>query len=325
MIVSPEFDQSIPNASTTARLGWCHGFEELGIPFYITSITELDKCLPLLHQPVCWLTEADYRYLTTKNMRVLKRFPHIVWVNSWFSKEERYYKLNAIPRLSSPGWVRKRVLESEPSFVFTISPVRSFEFYDQWTNQGLQLYSLPLAWDNTTYPDNPSIDPEFMNVEIAFVGGYWKYKAKQLDRYLKPYAARLTVFGYSRWPYGNYGGLLSILREGSLYRQAKVSPVINEPHVAMMGIDQNERVFKVLGSGGFAVTDVVEGYREWFSEDELIVPKDINQFHDMINLAIDNPEFSSGYRKRGQKAVLERHKYSHRARRVLEILNLKLE
>ncbi|GAB4476893.1 MAG: hypothetical protein Kow0088_15150 [Anaerolineales bacterium] len=187
---------------------------------------------------------------------------------------------------------------------------------------GVILVSLPLAWDKRTYPKNPTYYTEFDNVDIAFVGGYWIYKGQQLDRYLKPYARNLTVYGYTKWPYGNYGGILPVEREGSLYSQAKICPVINEPHVELMGIDQNERVFKVLGSGGFAITDPVPGYREWFSEYELLVPKDENQFHELVHLAWRDRDFNYQYRKNGQRAVIERHSYMHRAVETLHRLGI---
>ncbi|MEM4204985.1 MAG: glycosyltransferase [Candidatus Methanomethylicaceae archaeon] len=325
MIVSPEFDQRIPNASVMARLGWCHGFEKIGIPYRIVSMLELYKVLPMLPCPICWLAESDYRYLTEKNLKILQKNLHIVWVNPWFYGERDYYKYHGFPNLASRKWVRQMVLDSGPSLVFTISPTASFEFYEQWIKKGLRLFSLPLAWDETVYPENPAYDPEYSHVSLAFVGGYWKYKARQLDRYLAPYANDLTVFGYSIWPYGKYGGLLPVSKEASLYRQAKVSPVINEPHVETMGIDLNERVFKVLGSGGFAVTDVVPGYREWFSEGELPVPQNEDEFHEIVHFARENVEFNHRYREAGHKAVVERHRYSHRASEVLNILNIQVD
>jgi hypothetical protein len=322
MIVSPEFDQRIPNAAVMARLGWCHGFQEMGFSYRIVSIFDLAKTLPTLQRPICWLSEADYRYLTRRNLTILKQYRHFVWINAWFRSEEKFYQEHNLPNLASLHWVRKRVLSSEPSFVFTISPYQGIEFYEQWEKQGVKLLSLPLAWDSLVYPENPPYVPEFEMIRIAFVGGYWKYKAKQLDRYLAPYSNILTVYGYSRWPYGQYGGLLPISREGSLYRQARVSPVINEPHVEVMGIDQNERVFKVLGSGGFAVTDAVPGYREWFSDEELLVPKNEKEFHEIIRVAFEDLDFNLRYRKAGQRAVKERHLYQHRAAQVLRTLNL---
>lgn len=322
MIVSPEFDQRVPNASRMARLGWCNGFNKIGIPYRIVSILDLYQHLPSFHQPICWITESDYRYLTSKNLKILKKTTHIVWVNPWFQGEKKFYMENQFADLSSPEWIRQRVLNSQPSFVFTTSPSSSFEFYEGWMKHGVRLFSFPLAWDEIAYPENPVYDPEFENIALAFVGGYWKYKARQLDRYLSKYENNLTVFGYTEWPYGKYGGLLPIEREASLYRQAKVSPVINEPHVEVMNVDQNERVFKVLGSGGFAVTDAVPSYREWFSEDELPIPKNEAEFHEIVHLALEDSDFNFRFRKAGHRAVIERHRYSCRAEEVLKALNI---
>jgi spore maturation protein CgeB len=172
------------------------------------------------------------------------------------------------------------------------------------------------------YNEQAPFCPEFDDVQLTFVGGYWPYKARQFDRYLKPYADRLTVFGYSSWPYGNYGGQLPELKEPSLYLQARLSPTINEPHVEVMGVDLNERVFKVLGSGGMTITDVTPAYREWFSQDELLIPESISDYHDMVRMALDDEDFNRQYRLAGHRAIRERHTYAHRARTVLELLGL---
>jgi spore maturation protein CgeB len=160
---------------------------------------------------------------------------------------------------------------------------------------------------------------------MAFVGGYWGYKAMQFDRYLKPYADQLKVFGYSTWPYAGYGGQLPVSKEPSLYRQARLSPTINEPHVEMMGVDQNERVFKVLGSGGMTITDATTTYREWFTRDELLVPENISEYHDMVRLALNDDGFNHRQRESGRRAIQERHTYAHRAREVLKYLNITVD
>lgn len=320
MLVSPEFDSQRPNALMTARLGWCHGFEELGIPYRIISIFDLDKKLPTLPRPFCWITESDYLYLTPQNILTLRNYPHFVWINVWFKNDKKYLNTYNISNISGSYGVKRKVISSEPTFVFTISPEDRFYFYEEWLKKGLMLSSVPLAWDKQVYPEFPEPDKDFESVKIAFVGGYWSYKAQQLDRYLKPYGNQLTVFGYTSWPYGLYGGLLPRSREASLYRYARVSPTINEPHVERMGIDYNERVFKVLGSGGFTITDAVPGYRQWFAEEELLVPRSVEEFHELVQLALMDDDFNQRYRVCGQRAVKERHQYSHRAMKALKIL-----
>jgi len=321
VICGPDFNQTIPNAGTTCRMGWCHGFEQLGIPYLLMSVFDIAKRLPELPDPICWISGSDYLYLNRSNLESLKKYKHIVWVNTWFDDQVDFYRRNRFRNNSFSDRINKKILSSEPTFVFTISPKCSFEYYHQWIQHGANLVSLPLACDSTSYRNDAPFCPEFAEVEMAFVGGYWRYKTRQFDRYLKPYQDRLKVYGYSVWPYAGYGGRLSESKEPSLYCQARLSPTINEPHVELMGIDLNERVFKVLGSGGITITDVTPAYREWFAENELLVPTSLGDFHDMVRQVLSDENLNLRYRQQGYQAVISRHTYAHRAKVALSILN----
>jgi len=320
--VGPTFNQTIPNAGTTCRLGWCRGFEQLGIPYVLVSIADLAQRLPELPHPIVWISGADYQFLAPANLAALKRHRHVVWVSTWFEGEANFYQRHNFPNHSWSESLNRKILSSEPSLVFTISPESSFKYYQEWIRHGVRLVSLPLACDTVLYRSDTPFCSEFENVEMAFVGGYWPYKARQFDRYLKSYADQLKVYGYSPWPYAGYGGRLAEIKEPSLYHQAKLSPTINEPHVEQMGIDLNERVFKVLGSGGMTITDVTPAYREWFTPDELLVPGSLTEYHDLVRQALEDDDFNQHYRQIGYEAVQARHTYIHRARTLLEHLDI---
>lgn len=324
LIYGPYFDQTIPNAAKTCRTGWCNGFEQIGVPYILVSIFDVARCLKEIPNPICWIASSDYIYLDRANLKVLKKYTHIVWVNTWFKHEKEFYEQNNFSNNLLPEKINKIILLSEPAFVYTISPESSFEYYSLWIQHGIQLVSLPLACDASLYFTDTSDShcAEFEGVEIAFVGGYWPYKARQFDLYLRPHQDRLKVFGYSAWPYSGYGGRLPEHKESSLYLKAKLSPIINEPHVEMMGIDINERVFKVLGSGGMAITDVTPAYRQFFNEKELLVPNSVDEFHDFVWQILNDEGFSRSYRRRGFQAVMNRHTYAHRALTVLNHLGL---
>jgi hypothetical protein len=313
------FDQSVPNAATMCRMGWCHGFEALGIPYLLANAYDLERVLAEVPNPICWITESDYHYLDASGLQALSRQPHAVLVDTWFDGETAYYRSSGFPNVSSPDWHRARLLSTEPRFLFTISPASRLDYYYGWSRTGMSVNSIPLACDLALYGD-PILSGQFVDVEMGFVGGFWPYKARQFDVYLKPHARRMTVFGYSAWPYGQYGGQLSLEHEPELYAQAKVSPVINEPHVCAMGVDINERVFKVLGAGGLAITDACAGYRDWFSADELLVPESPDEFHELIAAALREDPALSGLRERGRQAVLARHTYRHRAESFLDLM-----
>jgi hypothetical protein len=322
VVCGPGFDQAIPTAGTTCRLGWCSAFEELGIPYVLLSVKDVARRLPEIPSPICWISGADYPHLDASGLAVLRRFPHFVWVDTWFEGEEAFRAKHELPRNTLTDAVRSKIVSSAPAFLFTISPERSFEFYRGWTNAGARLVSLPLACDSHRYQPDPPFRADFASIDLAFVGGYWPYKARQFDRYLRPIQERLTVFGYSSWPYAGYGGLLPMEQETSLYKQARISPSINEPHVELMGVDLNERVFKVLGSGGVSVTDAVAAYRDWFTEDELLVPRSVAEFHQFVELLENEPDVRQDFALRGARAIQDRHTYVHRARSVLAALNV---
>jgi hypothetical protein len=310
----------VPTAGTVCRLGWCAALEQLGIPYLLVSARDVSRTLPGLPNPFCWIAGSDYAYLSEAGLAALRRTRHMVWVDTWFKDEMQFRARHDLPPNTLPDEVRERVVSSEPAFVFTISPQASFEYYDLWSERGLNLVSLPLACDATRYPSEPPHVARFDGVEMAFVGGYWPYKARQFDRYLKPYQDRLTVYGWSRWPYAGFGGPLPSHEEASLYHQACLSPTVNEPHVEFMGVDLNERVFKVLGSGGLTVTDAVPAYAEWFSPDELLISRSPDEFHETVRMILSDTSAFDEIRRRGQRAVLERHTYVHRAELALRLL-----
>ena len=183
--------------------------------------------------------------------------------------------------------------------------------------------SLPLACDTTRY--NKSITPNscFAEVELAFVGGYWPSKGVQLDAYLRQLESKLTVYGYNEWPYANYGGQIAATEEPVLYASASICPVINEPTVSHLHGQINERVFKVLGSGGFPIVDNVPQYRALFNLDELVIAESPEDFRHKVEYFIDWPDERKNYMLAGRKAVFSRHTYGHRAKNFLDALNIK--
>lgn len=321
-VVSPLFNQNVPHASTLLRVGLCHGFEQIGVPFVILGTHELAQRLPELPNPICALHNTDYLYMNRANRNALRRTRHFVALDYWFKNDEETFRREGMDYQSFARQTHRAVVQNEPAFTYTISPASSFAYYEEWTQLGLRLESLPLACDPTIYRPNTPNYPQFDGVKMAFVGGYWPYKAKQFDRYLRPYEEELTIYGRQRWPYAGYGGPLPQDQEPALYRQARLSPTINEPHCERMNLDLNERVFKVLGSGGCSVTDAIPGYREWFREDELAVPTSLAEYHELVHALLTDDALNLRYRERGYQAIVKRHTYAHRAATILEWLGL---
>ena len=321
MVVREGFNINISNANSTIRLGFCHGFAQIGVRYQLVSVFDVARTLPRLRKPFVFLSCYDYLDMSKATRKVLRNYPHFVWGNPDFEVMERAYAKYNFSYTGIPEKVYSRVLDSEPKFVMAPVPLSALGFYSDWQKRGLRLKSVPLACDTTCYYPEPE-NHQYSDVKMAFVGGYWPKKAIQFDKYLRPYEDILTVFGYSHWPYKGYRGELSDDKERVLYQNARVSPAIGEPHAEVMG-DIVERAFKVMGSGGLAVTDVVPFYHELFEPDELMMPSNIDEYHDRIRQVLADDELNHRYRQKGYEAIMKRHTYAHRATQILAELGMR--
>lgn len=320
IITNPGFDLNALCAASPIRLGYCRGFAQLGIPTDLVRASEVERVLPALDNPFAFLSIWEYMDMTDAGRETLRDHPHFVWINLDDEALQAIYEPHGITRPKCDERAIEYVLESQPSFVWTDMPPSGLQYCSFWQKSGLRLVSLPVACDvERYYPEPASL--KYCGAKMAYVGGYWPAKAIQFDKYLRPYEDVLTVFGYNAWPYRGYRGALPIDDERVLYQNARVCPAIGTPGVAIGQI--NERIFKILGSGGLAVTDVAPAYHELFAEDELLMPRNKGEYHAMIQRALAG-EYQ-GYRARGRQAVLERHTYAHRAETVLGYLNINKE
>lgn len=322
MVVRQGFDSAKSNANSTIRLGYCRAFARLGIRYRLVSSFDLGDVLTELRNPFVFLSVYDYFDFGAATRRSLRRYPHFVWVNPDVDILQKAYTPYGTVADETPNSIYKIVGDSCPAFVWSPVPPSALNAYSRWVETGIPLRSLPLACDTERYfPVHGA--KEHSDVKIAFVGGYWPNKAIHFDQYLRPYEDLLTVFGYSKWPYKNYRGLLPDDQEKILYQNAILCPAISEPHAVTTG-DIVERVYKVLGSGGLAITDCVPFYRELFRADELLVPSSISEYHSMVRQALGDSSFRQQYRRNGLSAVLERHTYIHRARNIADWLQIPL-
>jgi hypothetical protein len=322
-VVGPSFNQDVPTAMMTFRMGYANAFESMGIPYVFVDQQDLHQILPELPKPFCMINGADYLVMQQRNIKALSRCLHSVWVDPWFRKSEQFF---AESGLNSRMWSwtyehKKKIISSKPTFVHTATVPTGLNFFEEWQRHGLRVISLPLACDTNLYQHEGHYEPLFEGIKLAFVGGYWESKGKQIDRYLRPFEDELIVFGYSTWPYRGYRGMLPRESEAALYRQAKLSPVINEPSVSVLKGQINERIYKVLGSGGVPLVDAVASYRELFSAEELPIPRDVDEFIQMARTILKCGHYPEWCRL-ARNAVMARHTYQNRARTVLKELSL---
>lgn len=198
--------------------------------------------------------------------------------------------------------------------------------HNRFSNIGIRAESLMMCADTIEYGD-AQYDPMF-DCDIGFVGGYWPYKGLVIDKYLMPLLYpvgkyKVKIFGNQAWPANQYCGLIEDKNVKTLFKSSKICPNLSEPHAQAFGFDVNERIFKVLYSGGFCVSDYVEGYNIF--GDGIAMAKDPEEFKYLIDRYLENPEERKNVASRGREIVIANHTGFDRASRIMDILGYEQE
>lgn len=317
VVAGPSYNQLKPRAHESIIMGYCNAFEALGVSYLITDFLDIDEALERCKNPFGLVVAHDLQHpwLKEATTRALRRYPCAVWTTPWFREESSFFRRHGMPA-EIWQWTsehRNKVLACDPQMIFTGTTPNGLEFFDGWRDRGVPAWSMPFAYDPKAYPAELPDDPAFEGIELAVVGNYWASKANQIDPHLRPWEDRLAIYGRDPWPYRGYRGRLDDHLEASLFRQARMCPTINEPTVRLLHGQINERVFKVLGSGGLSVVDAIPAYRELFNANELFVPANLSEFHDFIDLILKDESERTRWLEAGHRAVLDRHCYEHRA------------
>ncbi len=167
--------------------------------------------------------------------------------------------------------------------------------------------------------------------DVGFVGGYWPYKARNLNQYILPLCQpdsglKVKIFGnQAGWPVCQYLGNIDTKDVKNLFVSATVCPNVSEPHSTDLGWDCIERPFKVLAAGGFCISDHVDEMGEIFTDHELIMADTPKQFGKLIKHFIKSPDDRLPFIKAGQAKVLAQHTYFDRVAVMMDNLGMKEE
>lgn len=205
------------------------------------------------------------------------------------------------------------------------------EKYVKYTHEGWSRYlgsdrsvhSVLVSADLTNYyPQNKN---ENYQVEIAYVGGFWPFKGRNLSQYILPLTYPTTkwkvrIFG-SGWNTVNCLGNISDLEAANYYTNAKIIPHIVEPHCSDIYQDLPLRYFQVPACRGFAISCPCVGIRDLFDEDELVVAENPKDFFDKVLHYLNHPEDTIPIRHKAMNKVFQHHTGLHRIKQLHEIIN----
>ena len=150
-----------------------------------------------------------------------------------------------------------------PDLVFGYGHETDRRLWCKWTiNHGIEWVPMPTAGDSTLFQnlDLPR------DIDFGYIGGYWKYKANNIDKYLMPLAkackSRIKIHGRD-WPHNAGATPIDDDAVVGFYNRIKIAPCIAEPHTTEWGIDLPERLWKASLCGAVVVHDHVKGLERY--------------------------------------------------------------
>lgn len=158
--------------------------------------------------------------------------------------------------INEPQQAINWVLQQQPDAVFGYGHEQDRCYWENWP---VPWAPMATAGDSTIFKDR-GLE---RTVDVAYVGGHWPYKGKNLDRYIVPLLQhgrlRTEVYGWGNWPRGLSRGGIDDADVPGLFCRARTCPCVVEPHTTQWGIDLPERLWKVALCGALVIHDPVHG------------------------------------------------------------------
>ena len=198
--------------------------------------------------------------------------------------------------------------------------------HNKWEDAGIKVVSIMMSADLFDYTGG--VHKEEYASDIAFVGGYWPYKAQIIDRYLLPLCYpmgeyKVKIYGNQRWRVPQYMGYADNNEVKHILASAKICPNLSEPHAHEFGFDVNERCFKLLSNNCFCISDNVESLKKIFENKGIVFANNPQEFQDLVEYYIKNPEERESHTEIGYDTVMTQHTNFHRAAQIFSALGLK--
>ena len=184
---------------------------------------------------------------------------------------------------------------------------------------------------------DPRINDELINRkkqhDLVFVGGMGTQNFLQRTHFFEQIAAQTDFkwWGYW-WKYGGNGSLedfpnlkksfqgpTSGLEMYQIYRDSKI--VLNDYVDTASGVGFNQRIFEVMGVGGFLLTREAKNFKETFPNDVFDTFTDVENCLSKIEYFLKNPEKRDVFEKKAKNFI---HKHYH-YREIVEKFSRDLE
>lgn len=321
--------------------GYKDAFTDLGFEFKPLTSNDDSKEILKKYNPdilISSLTHYHHKYL---NLEAVKKYRKNGLV--FFTQVYTWKKVN--DQYGGGGG-----LQSDQKLVPLIKQGLAGDVFFSWIEQGDPLMDGFTKTTGYTYKTilmaaNKKVyfydyDKKY-KADISFVGNNLPDKKEFFQKHLTPLFKKYNVKVYGNdWnlvdklggyvqKVGQYFNIepLKHIRKVSLdeesgrrvYSSSIISLNIHEEHQRRLGCDFNERTFKIIASGGFEVCDNVKVLRKYFTEKELVIGENTQDWFDKIEYYIRNPEKRLSIIRAGKKKVLAKHTYHNRAQQFIDL------
>lgn len=311
------------------RIGWANAFNASGIECYIYDCKQTPAFAIFdTYEPDIFI--GQLYNLDRATIKCIQARPHLkvaLRAGEWWNEDIKKMNNPHILSVTTQELITLGILQKstgKPDFIYSHYTQEDIENTHRLFMEklGISVIGIPMSADVHTYYNGTPQDD--LMCDIGFVGGYWPYKAQVFDKYLLPmlydfnYSAK--IFGNQIWPNTNqYCGMIEDSRVKDLFVSAKICPNLSEPHAQTLGMDVNERAFKVLSSGGFCIMDNVNSAKKIF-KDGIVFADSPEDFVELIGYYLTVPEQRAKIAARGQSIVMNAHTNYHRASLILKSL-----
>jgi len=323
-------------ASTWVRTGWKNVFENCGHNFIF--FREHSNVFDLFNK----LGRPDILIATTYNFnnslfKLTKKYPEtkVILFGSAFGPLLKEIDLSQYPidyaKQQEKDLIKRLKNETgKPDFIFIHTP--DF-FVDKILGGWEEEYKIPVygimnAADPHVY-FSVSEKSNRYTCDIGYVGGYWPYKARSLDKYIsrlcneKLFDLNIKIFG-NGWNLPQHLGNLNFGDDNLLFNNSKICINISEEHSYIFP-DFIERLFKCPIANGFLISDNVKDIERIYPNGELPVFKTYEEMIGLIDFYLKNDEERNNLLNKQKTAILSSHTYYHRINKMLTLLNLEDE
>ena len=195
--------------------------------------------------------------------------------------------------------------------------------HQRWIDNGFNLYAFENFGDVFEYTNGEYI--ENLSCDLIFIGGYWGYKARNLDKYIMPLCDpnknyNLRIFGNQRWPGSKYCGFIPQDISKHALKSSKICLSVHEPHSNKFGYDIVVRPYNLMLNKCLMISDYVEGLVKRFPEANTYKTPD--DYISAIDRLLSHTEFQEEKIEHLYQEVLTKHTAFERMTDIFSMLDI---